>query len=81
MAQRRTITTELTEEDKKIETNLRPQYLKDYIGQQKIRENLKIFIDAAKARGESLDHILFMVLRDWERQLFVVLLQMRWVYI
>ncbi len=59
MAQRRTITTELTEEDKKIETNLRPQYLKDYIGQQKIRENLKIFIDAAKARGESLDHILF----------------------
>ncbi|MDO4296832.1 MAG: Holliday junction branch migration DNA helicase RuvB [bacterium] len=59
MAQRRVIATEATEEDKKIESSLRPQYLKDYIGQERIKQNLHIFIQAAKARGESLDHILF----------------------
>ena len=43
----------------KIEKSLRPQTLDDYIGQQKAKENLKIYIEAAKARGESLDHVLF----------------------
>ena len=57
--ERRIITTEITEEDKRIEPNLRPQMLDEYIGQQKIKENLKVYIDAAKARGESLDHVLF----------------------
>lgn len=57
--ERRIITTEITEEDKRIEPNLRPQSLSDYIGQEKIRANLKVYIDAAKARGESLDHVLF----------------------
>ena len=57
--ERRIITTEVTAEDKKIEPNLRPQTLAEYIGQEKIRHNLKIYIDAAKARGESLDHGLF----------------------
>lgn len=57
--ERRIITTEVTAEDKKIEPNLRPQTLAEYIGQEKIRHNLKIYIDAAKARGESLDHVLF----------------------
>ena len=57
--ERRIITTELTEEDKKIETNLRPECLEEYIGQEKIKSNLKVYIDAAKARGESLDHVLF----------------------
>lgn len=42
-----------------MENNLRPQYLKDYVGQSKAKENLKIFIDAAKMRGEALDHTLF----------------------
>lgn len=56
---RRIITTEITEEDKRIETSLRPQYLKEYIGQEKIKSTLKIFIDAAKSRGEALDHVLF----------------------
>ena len=56
---RKIITTEETEEDKKIEGTLRPQYLKDYIGQEKIKSTLKIFIDAAKSRGEALDHVLF----------------------
>lgn len=57
--ERRIITTEVTEEDKYIEPNLRPQMLDEYIGQQKIKNNLKVYIDAAKARGESLDHVLF----------------------
>lgn len=56
---KRVITTELTEEDVKIESNLRPQMLADYIGQAKAKENLKIYIEAAKARKEPLDHVLF----------------------
>ena len=56
---RKIITTELTEEDKKIEGSLRPQMLDEYIGQEKIKSILKIFIDAAKNRGEALDHVLF----------------------
>ena len=52
------ITTEFTQEDEKIETGLRPQYLIDYIGQKKVRDNLKVYIEAAKQRQESLDHVL-----------------------
>ena len=56
---KRIITTENLEEDVKIESHLRPTLLKDYIGQEKAKETLKIYIEAAKARGESLDHVLF----------------------
>jgi Holliday junction DNA helicase RuvB len=56
---KRVITTEITEEDKRIEGSLRPQLLKDYIGQAKVKENLKIYIEAAKQRKEVLDHVLF----------------------
>ena len=56
---KRVISTQVQEEDLKIEKSLRPQTLDDYIGQQKAKENLKIYIEAAKARGESLDHVLF----------------------
>ncbi len=56
--ERRIITTENLEEDKKIENHLRPQFLKDYIGQSKLKETLGIYINAAKARGEALDHVL-----------------------
>ena len=44
--------------EEKIETSLRPKILKDYIGQEKVKENMKIYIEAAKKRGESLDHVL-----------------------
>lgn len=54
----RMITTELTEEDIAVEGNLRPGSLKEYIGQEKVKQNLKVFIEAAKQRGESLDHVL-----------------------
>lgn len=55
---KRMISTELVEEDKKLESNLRPQMLKDYIGQAKVKDNLKVYIEAAKQRNESLDHVL-----------------------
>ena len=56
---RRIITTENLEEDVKIESHLRPQLLEDYIGQAKAKETLKSYIEAAKSRGEALDHVLF----------------------
>ncbi len=56
---RRIINTELKTEEANFENSIRPKLLKDYIGQKKAKENLKIFIDAAKKRGESLDHTLF----------------------
>ena len=55
---KRMITTEFTVEDSSIEGSLRPQLLQDYIGQAKAKENLKVYIEAAKQRGEALDHVL-----------------------
>ena len=56
--EKRVISTDVMEEDYKIENSLRPRLLCDYIGQTKAKENLKIFIEAAKAREEALDHVL-----------------------
>lgn len=56
---RRIITTEALGDEKKSEVSLRPQLLQDYIGQAKLKETLKIYIEAAKARKETLDHVLF----------------------
>ena len=55
----RMIETSLTEEDIKIEGSLRPKYLKDYIGQEKVKAALRIYIEAAKQRKDALDHVLF----------------------
>lgn len=55
----RIIETSVLEEDRKIESTLRPQFMSDYIGQSKAKETLKIFIEAAKQREDALDHILF----------------------
>ena len=57
--ERRIITTDVIEEDLKTEGNLRPQLLVDYIGQEKAKENLKVYIEAAKQRNDALDHVLF----------------------
>lgn len=54
----RLVATSKQEEDNKLEETLRPQYLSEYVGQEKIKENLKIYIEAAKGRNEPLDHIL-----------------------
>ena len=56
---KRIITTESIDEDIAIDSSLRPKYLSEYIGQNKIKNNLKIYIEAAKSRKESLDHVLF----------------------
>ena len=56
---RRMIETDLQEEDRKIEGTLRPQKLKDYIGQSKIKDSLQIYIQASKQRNDALDHVLF----------------------
>ena len=56
---RRSVRTDITEEDKKIEGTLRPKRMEGYIGQKKIRDSLAISIKAARQRGDSLDHILF----------------------
>lgn len=55
----RVIETNLMEEDVRIEGSLRPQTLNDYIGQSKIKDNLRIYIEAAKRRQDALDHVLF----------------------
>lgn len=55
---KRMISTEIMDEDYKIENSLRPKFLTDYIGQSKAKEKLKVYIEAAKARGEALDHVL-----------------------
>lgn len=56
--ERRIITTDVTEDDVRIEPGLRPKRLADYIGQEKAKNTLKIFIEAAKQRHDSLDHVL-----------------------
>lgn len=56
---RRIITTDAIEEDVKLESGLRPQTLDDYIGQQRAKETLKVYIEAAKQRKDALDHVLF----------------------
>lgn len=55
---KRSITTEYIEEDAGIETGLRPKLLCDYVGQEKVKSNLKVYIEAAKKRGDALDHVL-----------------------
>ena len=54
----RIITTDVTEEDFSLEGNLRPQTLDEYIGQEKTKHVLKVYIEAAKQRHDSLDHVL-----------------------
>ena len=56
--ERRVISTKMQEEDIKIESSLRPQTLEDYIGQEKVKNNMLVYIEAAKMRNEPLDHVL-----------------------
>ncbi len=54
----RIVSTEFSEADTDIENSLRPKELTDYIGQEKAKENLSVYIQAARGRGEALDHVL-----------------------
>ena len=55
---KRVISTELKKDEAAVEATLRPKKLDEYIGQENVKENLKVYIEAAKNRGESLDHVL-----------------------
>ena len=57
--ERRVIETKFTKEDERVENSLRPKSLSAYIGQDRIKDSLMISIEAARQRGEALDHILF----------------------
>lgn len=57
--EKRVISTEVLTEDVSMEPSLRPQRLDEYIGQERAKDNLKIYIEAAKKRNEALDHVLF----------------------
>ncbi len=57
--EKRVISTQIQEEDVRTESSLRPLTLSEYIGQEKIKDNLRVYIEAAKQRGEALDHVLF----------------------
>ena len=70
--EKRIISTEITKEDKQIEKSLRPQFLNEYIGQEKIRKNLKVYIDAPSLEKRALTMYCFTDLRDLERLLFVI---------
>jgi len=56
---KRRIQPEITEEDLRYEVNLRPKCLDDYVGQEEVKNNLRVYIEAATKRGEALDHVLF----------------------
>ena len=75
---KRMIETNLQEEDVRIEGSLRPQKLDDYIGQSKIKDSLKIYIEAAKQRQDSLDHVLFYGPPGLEKPHWQALLPMKW---
>ena len=59
MEQERIITGRRVSEDDEVDRTLRPKRLVDYVGQERIKENLSVFIEAARGRGEAMDHILF----------------------
>ena len=62
----RILDNEIMGDEEAVERTLRPQYLHEYIGQDKVKDQLKIFIEAAKLRDEALDHVLlFGPLRGW----------------
>lgn len=79
--EKRIITTDVTEEDLPIEGSLRPQTLDEYIGQEKTKKNLKIYIKAARQRGDALDHVLFYGPPVLERPPWQESLPMKWEFI
>ncbi|HIE64797.1 MAG: Holliday junction branch migration DNA helicase RuvB [Nitrospira sp.] len=55
----RIVTSQSTDEEQRVDSSLRPTSMEDYVGQEKIKENLKVYIQAAKNRGDVLDHVIF----------------------
>ncbi|EDK14703.1 Holliday junction DNA helicase B [Haemophilus influenzae 22.4-21] len=61
-----------------IDRAIRPKLLADYVGQPQVREQMDIFIKAAKLRQDALDHLLILALQVWEKQRLLILWQMKW---
>ena len=76
--ERRIITTEVTAEDERIETTLRPQCLRDYVGQEKIKSTLNIYIEAARPGGSPWTMYCFTARRVWAKPRWPASLPMRW---
>ena len=83
--EKRVISTQVMQEDIPVEAALRPKTLDEYVGQEKAKENLRVYIEAAKKRGEALAHshvrwimCSFTDLPDWGRRRWRALLPMRW---
>lgn len=77
----RIVEPQFSAEDTDVEFSLRPKKLNEYIGQEKVKENLRVYIEAAKRRNESLDHVLLYVLRDLVRQRLQELSLTKWALI
>lgn len=69
---------QLTSRERDFENALRPLSFEDFSGQDKVVDNLRIFVKAARLRGEALDHVCCMDLRDWVKRHFPILLRMSW---
>ena len=74
----RFVTPEVTRDDGDAENSLRPKTLAEYVGQEKAKENLRVFIEAAKLRGEPLDHVLLYGPRGWGKPPSPPSLRRRW---
>ena len=74
----RILDNEIMGDEELVERTLRPQYLREYIGQDKVKDQLQIFIEAAKMRDEALDHVLYLVLQVSGKQPWPLLLPMNW---
>ena len=77
----RILDNEIMGDEEAVERTLRPQYLHEYIGQDKVKDQLKIFIEAAKLRDEALDHVLLLALRGWGKPPWPLSLPMNWASI
>lgn len=77
-AQQEVVTSSRVLPEDSGEGSLRPRLLKDYTGQEKAKENLQVCIDAARLRGEPLDHVLLYALRAWARRRWPPSSQTRW---
>lgn len=74
----RMVGSELTPEDLDVDRTLRPQRLDDYCGQEHIKQSLRVLIEAAQSRGETLDHVIFWALRVWARPRWLRLSPTSW---
>ena len=77
----RILDNEIMGDEEAVERTLRPQYLHEYIGQDKVKDQLKIFIEAAKLRDEALDHVLLFALRGLGKPPWPLSSPMNWASI